>query len=516
MAVSCAQLSSEMQQQVIAESSLRYSPTGEFQNLGNSAPYENRKDGSRGLIEFSGKTSDDADASYKVELYKARNHHNIGVDRGGVYAGFGQYICDPKRLFSVYAPGLSGVPHHEEMQSYASVFRRAAGGDANLVFRNIIRLIYDRDKIQELENLLFDIIGPVKLKVDFDPDRDLYVDVKISLNPDFDDKSFVPIDLCGTGALQVTQILAYVVLFMPKLLLIDEPDSHLHPSRQALLSAAFKRIIQNYDCKIIVSTHSRHLVSSAPDETKVIWLKDGTVESQENSGLVEILLDLGALDQVDANGAEIILCTEDKGKKPLERCLSSLGVDEHVKIISYNGITNVSSAAVIRAMADLFAVSPRVVIHRDRDFLTNEEVASWSKEFENRGMTVFCPGLNDIESYYVLPCHIAAVHRISIDEADEIFNAVAAKYETELRKKFRDKRQEANKRYWRDGGGPATADLWPDNEPMTEETMLGKELLPKINEALREKYVDSKNLLSEVNERLASDLREVLPLEPGD
>jgi predicted ATP-dependent endonuclease of OLD family len=98
MAVSCAQRAAELQQQVIAESNLRYCPTGDFQQLGNSGPYENRRDGSRGTMEFFGKTADEAEASYKIEIYKARNYHNVGVDRSGVYPGFGQYICDPSNL----------------------------------------------------------------------------------------------------------------------------------------------------------------------------------------------------------------------------------------------------------------------------------------------------------------------------------------------------------------------------------------------------------------------------------
>jgi hypothetical protein len=118
LAVSCAERSAELKQVVVAESSLRYCPTGEFERLGHSGPYENRSDGSRGVIEFTGKTGDGAVASYKIEIYKARNYHNVGVDRSGVYPGFGQFICDPKNMFSVYVPGLSGIPHHEEMQSY--------------------------------------------------------------------------------------------------------------------------------------------------------------------------------------------------------------------------------------------------------------------------------------------------------------------------------------------------------------------------------------------------------------
>lgn len=41
--------------------------------------------------------------------------------------------------------------------------------------------------------------------------------------------------MAGTGFLQVAQIFAYLLHFKPKLLLIDEPDSHLHPGTQERL-----------------------------------------------------------------------------------------------------------------------------------------------------------------------------------------------------------------------------------------------------------------------------------------
>ena len=154
-AISCAQASVELGQRVIAEASLRYSPVADFSLLGHGAPYENRSGGQRGVVEFEGVAAEDTEESvYRVEMYKARNHHNVGVDRSGAYPGFGQVICDPQALFSVYVPGLAGVPHREEMSGYAAVFRRAASGDANLVFRNIIRLLAERGLLQNLEQLL--------------------------------------------------------------------------------------------------------------------------------------------------------------------------------------------------------------------------------------------------------------------------------------------------------------------------------------------------------------------------
>ncbi|AWG32166.1 hypothetical protein B9Z07_25855 [Burkholderia cenocepacia] len=510
MGVGCAQASAELRQQVIAESNLRYCPTADFQSLGNSGPYENNVGGRRGSIEFFGKTGDDADASYKVEIYKARNHHNVGVDRSGVYPGFGSFICDHASLFTIYVPGLAGIPHYEEMQSYASVFRKAAGGDANLVFRNIVRLINDRDQLAELEGLLFDVIGPCKFRVRFDESKDLYVEVNISLQENHTDDSFVPIDLCGTGVLQITQIFSYVVLFRPKLLLIDEPDGHLHPSRQSLLSAAFAKIAERYNCKVIVSTHSRHLVSSAPDDTKLVWLRNGSIELQDEPDLTSILMDLGALDQIDARGADILVCTEDRGKKALENCIQSLNLPLEIKVISYNGVTNAASAVVIKNMSELLARQPRIIIHRDRDFLTDAEIEIWGRDFVQRQMLVFSPRLPDVESYFVSPHHISSIYWIPIDEVAVHIEEIRVEKSEVLRRKFVDKRREANQKFWRDGGGPATDALWPAGTPATELTALGKEVVSSVNERMPRVYGRRFDLFGRASAALAEEFREYL------
>lgn len=481
MAVSCAKLSLERKEQVLPESELRYSPTSEFVLLGHSAPYENKATGSRGKVEFFGEANDGTIASYRIEIYKGRNYGNVGVDRNGTYIGFGQEIADPKSLFTVYVPGLSGVPHREEYKNYAAVFLKAAGGDANLVFRNIIRILDESDKLQDVNHLLEELIGPCEIVVDHDAGNDLYVNVRFSQNGG----KAVPIDLVGTGILQILQIVSYVALFEPRILLVDEPDNHLHPSRQALLSRSFARISEGYGATVIVSTHSRHMVASAPENAKIIWMKDGSVESDECKDLAAVLMDLGALDQLDAQGAECIICTEDKGKSAIQKCIEQLQIANRVKVISYNGINNAASSVAIKAMCDLYERQPTIIIHRDRDFLVDQEILLWGQEYTNRGMHVFCPQLSDIECYHCTPEHISRIYEIPYAEAEAIVNEVLQRHEVELRQKFRLKRQEANQKFWRDGGSPNTNELWPEAEPGHIARAYGKALLAKINERMQ-------------------------------
>ena len=518
-AVSCAQASVELGQQVVAEASLRYSPVADFTLLGHDAPYENRSGGQRGIVEFEGLAAETVDpAEYRIEMYKARNHNNVGVERSGLLAGFGQVICDPNKLFSVYVPGLAGVPHREGMSGYAAVFRKAASGDANLVFRNIIRLLADRDLLGELEQLVGEVLkSHVSFRVNFDLERDLYVDVQLAADSVPDPKNFLPVDLWGTGLLQITQIFAYVLLFKPALLLVDEPDSHLHPSRQKSLGVALERVSEQFHCKVIVSTHSRHLITSASEAVKVVWMKEGRVESSSHRELAALLMDLGALDQLD-NSTKTIIYTEDENPKILKQALDSLLLPSgSVKVATFNGLNNTFAAEAFKDMAELMDPVPRVLIHRDRDFLTDQELEEWSRPFVDRGISVFCPPLCDTESYCVSEAHIALATDMDLADVKSLRDAVISENKDELCKKHREKRRFANKRYL-DGGAPRTEELWPTTELPTEGCLYGKLLKAKMEEALRKKglLAQGARLDDVASVELAKELRQVLenPIVP--
>lgn len=508
-AVSCAQASVELGQQVVAEASLRYSPVADFSLLGHGAPYENRAGGQRGIVDFEGIAADSYEESaYRIEMYKARNHNNVGVDRSGVYAGFGQAISDPKTLFSVYVPGLAGVPHREEMSGYAAVFRKAASGDANLVFRNIIRLLAERSLLTELESLLESVLKvPVSFRVDYNSERDLYVDVRLATGADPGPRDHLPVDLWGTGLLQITQIFGYVLLFKPSLLLVDEPDSHLHPSRQKSLGVALEHVSERFKCKVVVSTHSRHLITGASEAVKVVWMKDGRVESDSQKELTALLMDLGALDQLD-NSTRTILCTEDEDPWALRLALSGAGVSEDaVKIASFNGLNNAFTAEAFREMAELMHSSPRVMIHRDRDFLTEDELAEWSRTFSQRDIDTFCPARCDTEAYHATAAHIATVTGMSLHDATVLRDEVIKENLAALRKQHREKRRYANRKYL-DGGAPRTEDLWPEGLTPSEDVLYGKLLLTQVEKTLRDRRLLSRgdSLMAHPSDELRAEL----------
>lgn len=69
-------------------------------------------------------------------------------------------------------------------------------------------------------------------------------------------------------------------------ILIDEPESSLHPSWQARLIPILRRCAKNNDCQIILATHSPQIISSVhQDELRVfVRNEEGYVQSEICSG----------------------------------------------------------------------------------------------------------------------------------------------------------------------------------------------------------------------------------------
>lgn len=483
---------------VLPEVDLLYRPTSKFIDLGHNQPYRSKSKYS-GQVTFVGANSTANQAErLTVSMYKAHNHNNAGVDLGDdTHNLFKRAISDESTLFSVYVPGLTGIPLHEEYKTLGIIRRTAAGGEANLVFRNILYHL-GASGLERLEGLLEQIYGTsAKFDIKFDPNKDQHIDVRLSLG----EEDLIPVDLWGTGVLQVTQILAYALLFRPELFLIDEPDSHLHPALQRTLASTFQAITATLGCRIIVTTHSRHMLSAAPNGTRIVWMKNGQVENPDaRKEVAELLLDLGALDTFDS-AAKFVVYTEDAKDSMLMTCLKSLQERKlipPVAVLSFNGVTNMTTLTTLDSGVQAVTHGKRLIVHRDRDCMTDGEVDQWKKDLQDARikavknlikaptpaltpMTPFVPAMTDTESYCCTPEHISLCTGMSTAEAESLTARVISANITALREKFDTKRASALSQFWPKGGSPLSDELWDEWESDPHwRRIYGKELLNRI------------------------------------
>lgn len=511
-AVTAAQVGRSRQQQVVPTSSLRYSPAASFERIGHGKALENKADGLRAIVEFTAPADMYGEESkYRVTIYRGRNYDSIGVDREPKQGRLADRIQDPRQLFSIYTPGLSGIPLREEYMSYASVFQRAAGGEANLVFRNILRLIDKGEKLSELEAAVSELIGDrIRFKIKADETRDFHIEVHATIGEY--GSNDIPVELWGTGLLQVTQLYSYVILFEPSVFLVDEPDAHLHPSRQKLLASAFEDISQSYECQIIATTHSEHLISARPKNTKLVWMRNGESETYENPDLIPLLMHLGCLDSISPNRDEVILLTEDEDPSLLQTAVGKL-ISEgcSIKVIPVNGVGNLGAADVFTALKQEMPLGKRILIHRDRDFLIDEEIEGWLNLTFPGGSErpeVFVTRYCDIESYFCSLDYIAQMYYDDFPNIATCYDVILRNYEGEARDKFRAKRKANNRAgYLSEGGSPTNDSLWPASDPVSLSTVVGKKFLKYLKDQLQKRGIDIQRIGTVAPKELLDDLR---------
>jgi predicted ATPase len=193
--------------------------------------------------------------------------------------------------YSVFSPGLAGVARTETFVSDGVLLRALARGDANAFVRNILYRLRQKDQWAQFEADLSMIFPNVHIDVKFNSTIDQFIDVTIT-----ETGREVPLDLAGTGLLQSVQILAYLHLFSPKLIILDEPDSHLHPNNQRILCSLLSTVSIERGVRVLITTHSRHVLDTLHENAKMLWVQNGTVVEAGIEDQVEILLELGALD----------------------------------------------------------------------------------------------------------------------------------------------------------------------------------------------------------------------------
>lgn len=397
-------------------SQLIYSPIADVMFLANGGTLQEAP-ASRVEIVFADSTG----AQCTVGLKRGRNR-NIAVSIEG--RQLGERLMDFEHPFTVYAPGLAGISKEERYLSPGVVRRIVARGDANLVLRNVLRML-SKDLtawsmfIEDMQTIFLGI----NITVTFDDNTDENVQAFFQMP----DGPRLPIDAAGTSILQASQILAYIALFRPSVLILDEPDSHLHPDNQRALCDLVYRLAPQRGFQALISTHSRHVLDAMRNRSSVIWLSRGRQVVEPDMSMTAMLLELGALDSVDyfADGEiRCVVATEDTHKEPLKALLWSNGFhEEDTEVASYTGCSKIDSAKVLGGFLREKAPHVRLVVHRDRDYMSPDKAAQFEQDLTNFGVGAFLTALSDVEGYFLNSEHLSFLNpAVTVQRVQELID----------------------------------------------------------------------------------------------
>jgi len=163
-------------------------------------------------------------------------------------------------------------------------------GEENISAKKIIidyidELIYEKDikssdAYEQMRNALNNILSTLNLQIEFsklDKQKEIYFrnnqseEIKLK-------------DLSGGEKEIITKIFPlYISQIKNSVILIDEPESSMHPNWQIEIIDLYKKIAELNNNQIIIATHSPHIVSAIENKyIKILIKEDGLIKVIDN------------------------------------------------------------------------------------------------------------------------------------------------------------------------------------------------------------------------------------------
>lgn len=431
---------------MVRVSDLDYLPSDEYWRLGHGADWGNLSNSPSSKVFFKFQDNDGAEVTAELEMRSARNA-GISV-RGELPESVRMQFRGVETFFSGFIPGISGIPNVEQKNSRRVVLKACSFGDSNVYLRNALDLLSPGD-LAQIETWLDPLLGSIKLKVKFDEGTDFDIHAEAEI-----DGRSMPLELLGTGYLQLMQIFCYILLFKPKILLVDEPDIHLHPSVQEKLAQSLLQIAGAQGIKIIMTTHSPFIVRGAPAGTNVVWLADGEKKTDDRT-IVELALGWGAF------GKKVIVVSEDAKNDLLKKLIRQWPeLERAVTVLPGRGYKHLLTKEEAQELRSSLGNKFKVLVHRDRDSLTDDEVVALKDSYASDGIRLWFTDQSDLEAEFCDPGFLSALTGQPIHTCENWLTEISNQNQVPIREQFASQRAAHNEELHKAGGSPKNDDVW--------------------------------------------------------
>ncbi|MGE0374215.1 MAG: ATP-dependent endonuclease [Planctomycetaceae bacterium] len=171
------------------------------------------------------------------------------------------------------------------------------------------------------------------LSIQFDDVTDRYITV--SYQEQGRPKEF-DIFSAGSGFQQFLYLFGFILLRTPTLVMLDEPDVHLHGSLQAVLLEELRRLVDD-GRQVLFATHSRELITRVSPENILSLSDDGARRLHVAFDVYDALDRLGSIDPTQLATIQayrrVVILEDDSDRSLLTAfCSKSLGADKWQQI----------------------------------------------------------------------------------------------------------------------------------------------------------------------------------------
>lgn len=317
---------------------------------------------------------------------------------------------EPKSFFyAIKSSSIYSINQYEPKHSIKMVEKLSLEGKKQSNFRNRLLTLKNLGKLEQLQNSINTIFNwsDFRIYVDFEENSDLYIKVFFSVN----DEQKQDIALLGSGTLQIIEVLMSVLLsknYKNKLILLDEPDSHLHRDIQKNLIKYLRDFSKN-GFQILVTTHNEQMITlSKLNELLHLYRSDENIEIKSIGEQIArgrrygfsndkkvIYQDLGSsaisMNFIEAIEADKIVIIEGRDKEYIERLENKReaifpinNLRDKVIFWSLNGVGDLNiKMKRIEAIFELVKNSTNLlsksILLLDRDYRLDDEMPKFDK-----------------------------------------------------------------------------------------------------------------------------------------
>ncbi|WP_164926968.1 ATP-dependent nuclease [Chlorobaculum tepidum] len=238
-----------------------------------------------------------------------------------------------------YVPPFSGLDPMEKWLDIAPIRQQVGKGQPGSVLRNLLYKV-KRDEERgddwgELASIVkkwfsVEICEPV-----YDKERDVHIKVEYRQNgKEFD------IISGGSGFHQTLTLLAFLYGYNPTVILLDEPDAHLHVNLQREILDYFKRKSQEKSIQFLIATHAEEFAKGV-DASQIISLMGQEPERIESvPKVIRAMAEVSNEDIVRTLAYPYIVYVEGESDERIIRAWSSAcGADEVIDKVCFKAMS---------------------------------------------------------------------------------------------------------------------------------------------------------------------------------
>ena len=310
--------------------------------------------------------------------------------------------------------GFVGLSSSEEKALSLSIRNRLRDGRASEIIRNL--LLDTKDAVpmnyEKLVKRLKKDFGFVIDKVAFNEEND------INVHAYYDEQiggENIPFDFCasGSGMMQVLQILTSIYRYCPQnsnIVLLDEPDAHLHANMQVALFYSLREIQKELNIQIIISTHSTSIISAASPAEIIPVSNVEHIEplsrEEEVDELITERINSYELSKLKSNG--ILVFFEDSNIDYFLKCDKLLNLHcligpRTVAYLTGRSKDDKLPFSVGPVLNELLKRDINIFVIRDRDGLNNDITDIIDQSAINANIHYHFLDFYEIESYILSP-----------------------------------------------------------------------------------------------------------------